>query len=520
MPSLAPELVLGILEAAYSPSLSNLHPDTLTLCNAALVCSLWRPLAQEVLFRNVTLTRTPESWASAARAAPGILQAASGPSHALRDAGGAPRRQSRVAKLRALTSAIATPIATPRSQRSTQSFLDALQIDSPCPSDRALSLSSHVRSVHLFVSQPDQAVACGCGRQVHFGENCPKPCSAASPLSTGALTERHLAVLFGRLPSLRAAHIVLDRVYSFSPSVIDALRTSTNVSTLGIYVLKRSLPKTPFNANNAIGSFAPPAQGAAPIEGNSDAAVFQLIYALAPNLDILILDGELPRDPPANASTKVVGDRRPSLAGSLNWNEDVTTEPAPDCSFRELIWRGKLPPSSALLAWLLSAKGQGVPPGRRRSRLEVLELCYLPPPDALTDLLREHIPTLRSLRLHYFESAHIDVVRELLGRDASSALTFGARKQSSFCPQAKLDELVLQRRCAVAPNLLFAIQAQHVSVTHPCDNTLRALEEAGRCGFKRVTVVGADRHASEQVRLACEADGVAFESIGALSPVM
>ncbi|KAF8600874.1 hypothetical protein BDV93DRAFT_257022 [Ceratobasidium sp. AG-I] len=514
MPTLAAELVLQILEIAHRPSSSSLHPDTSTLASAALVCTSWAPLAQQVLFRDVDLLRTPERRTQAARAVPGVLLATSGPSHALRDAkSDITPRVSRAARLRALTAAATPPVPTPRSLRSTQSFIESLQIDAPKPSARALSLASLVRSAQLFVAEAEAGATCNCRFGTHFGGVCPNPCSAASPLATGALTERHLAVLLGRLPYLQSVHIVLDRVSSFSSLVTDALRASSIISTLSIHVLKRAdsrVPSaTPFNANNAVGSslLMP---GEAPFdEDDADAPVFQLIRALAPNLDTLILDGELPRDPPADASSSVARSRRPSIAESISWNADeIVYEPAPDCALRELVWRGKLPPSPALLAWLLSAKAQGRKETRGRSRLEVLELRYLPPPDALAELLREHVPTLRSLRLHYFEAAHVDVVRQLLGQGVPSA-----SQQRPVSVESRLRELVLHRRCAAAPEMLLAVRARHVAVTQPCANTLRALEKAGGRGFQRVTVVDGDKAASEQVRLACEADGITFESV-------
>lgn len=499
IPALAPELVLQILEAAHSPSSSYPHPDAATLTNAALVCKSWAPLAQQLLFRDAVLLRTPERPSLVARAVPGVQLATCGPPHALRDVkADVTPRVSRASRLRAITAAAAPSTPTPRSYRSTRSFVDALEIDSSSPSVRAQGLASLVRSIHVFVAQPDQCCTC----TTHFGGICPRPCSIPSPLPTGALTERHLAVLFGRLPSLSRAHIVLDHVDSFSASVTDALRASCSLSSLSLHVLKRSYTPVPpaFNANNAVGSPRILLPGAAP-EENAHAAVFQLIHALAPDLDTLILDGELPRDPPpatAPSAIRVAGSRRPSLVGSTI--DDVISEPAPDCALRELVWRGRLPPSPALLTWLLSAKAQGRAERRSRatkSRLEVLELCYLPPPDALADLLREHVPTLRSLRLHYFEAAHVDVVRQLLGRPS-------------------LSELVLNQRCTAAPELLMSVQAQHVAVTRPCAGTVRALEKAGEHRFGRVTVVDGDRVMSEQVRVACEAKGVAFESVGAL----
>jgi hypothetical protein len=504
MPALAPELVLQILEAAHCPSAAYPHPDTATLSSAALVCTSWAPLAQQVLFREAVLLRTPERRTLAARTTPGLDSA--GPTHALRDTKtDVTPRVSRAARLRALAAAAAPSAPTPRSYRSTQAFIEALQIDHPTPSPRAQGLASLVRSIHVFVSQPAQ---CACTPGTHLGGICPRPCSAASPLPTGALTERHLAVLFGRLPFLSSAHIVLDRVDAFSSLATDAMRATCNVSTLSVHVLKRPYSqfslRTPINALGS--SLLLPLDTPPPVEEPSvHAAVFQLIHALASNLDTLILDGELPRDPPPSDASpaRVAGSRRTSLAGSISWSQDDTaseTEPAPDCALRELVWRGRLPPSPALLAWLLSAKAQGrarVPsPRTRRSRLEVLELCYLPPPDALAELLREHVPTLRSLRLHYFETAHVDVVRELL--------------------QPSLSELVLNKRCTAASEMVLAVQARHVAVTQPCANTARALETAGERGFKRVTVVDGDRITSEQVRVACEAEGVAFESVSAM----
>lgn len=513
MPTLAPELVLQILEAA--------HPST--LANAALVCTSWAPLAQQVLFRDVDLLRTPERRTPVAQAVPGVVLAASGPSHALRDAkSDVTPRVSRAARLQAINAAKTTPVPTPRSYQSTQSFVEALQINSPKPSARAISLASLVRSLQVFVAEADTGATCNCRFGAHFGGICLNPCSAASPLATGALTERHLAVLLGRLPYLRGVHIVLDRVASFSPLVTDALRASSIISTLSIHVLKRPYSRvstgTSFNANNAIGSSLHLPGEAISVEDDADAAVFQLIHALAPNLDTLILDGELPRDPPTDTSANVARSRRPSLAGSVSWNEDdVPCEPAPDCALRELVWRGRLPPSPALLAWLLSAKAQGRKETMGRSKLEVLELRYLPPPDALAELLREHVPTLRSLRLHYFEAAHVDVVRQLLGQGGPSvpALsgTSDAVQQSPVSVESRLSELVLHRRCAAAPDMLLAVQARHVAVTQPCAKTLLALGQAGGRGLRRVTVVGGDQAASEQVRNACKADGVVVESV-------
>ncbi|KAJ1302616.1 hypothetical protein OPQ81_002933 [Rhizoctonia solani] len=493
MPSLAPELVLQILEEAYWSQFG-----AYTISQAALVCSSWRPLAQEVLFRNVNLTRTPESRTSAARAAPGILLAASGPSHAIRDAKSeTTTTESRASRLRALTAAVTPSVPTPRSQRATLSFFNAIQINSPSPSDRAIHLSSLVRSVHLFVSRPDK---CQCGaNDVHLGGTCPKPCSVASPLSTGAITERDLALLLGRLPYLQNIHVILDRVTSFSPIVIDVLRTTT-ISTLNIYVLKRWHSRVNFSVslNNAIQSGSGVAPTTPAAEENSDEAVFQLIHALGPNLDTLILEGELPRDPPANASVPIVQNRRPSLAHTLDWNEDVVAEPAPECSLRELIWRGKLPPSPALLAWLLSAKAHGAPALRKRSRLEVLELCHLPPPDALAELLREHISSLQSLRLHYFEAAHVDVVRRLLGRGSQATAVSGNQKLSGFSSKGRLRELVLHQQCSIAPDLLRAIQAQHVAVSQPCSKTLQVLQGPRERGFECVTIVGGNKEANER----------------------
>lgn len=513
MPSLAAELVLQILEEAYWSQFG-----AYTISQAALVCSSWRPLAQEVLFRNVDLTRTPESRASAARATPGILLAASTPSHAIRDAKIDASVESRASRLRALTAAVTPPVPTPRSQRATLSFFNAIQINSSSPSDRAMHLSSLVRSMHLFVSRPDQ---CQCGTSdVHLGGICPKSCSVASPLPSGAITERHLALLIGRLPHLQNVHLILDRVTSFSPFVIDALRTSSSISTLDIHVLKRW--HTRGQSGVSLSNTIQPGSGVAPttsaVEENSDGAVFQLVHALAPNLDTLILEGELPRDPPTDASVTIVRNRRPSLADSLDWNE-VVTEPAPECSLRELIWRGKLPPSPALLTWLLSAKAQGAPAIRKPSRLEVLELCHLPPPDALAELLREHISSLQSLRLHYFESAHVDVVRQLLGRGSPAAAALGARKPSGFSSKGGLRELVLHRQCSVAPDLLRAIQAQHVAVSQPCSQTLQVLQGPRERGFECITIAGGNKEANERVRLACEADGVAFRNVRALAPV-
>ncbi|CCO30126.1 hypothetical protein BN14_04150 [Rhizoctonia solani AG-1 IB] len=511
MPSLAPELVLQILEEAYCSQFG-----AYTLSQAALVCSSWRSLSQEVLFRNVDLTRTPELRTSAARAAPGIRLAASGPSHAVRDTKAQPVSEARASRLRVLAALAPPSVPAPRSQRATLSFFNAIQMNSHSPSDHATRLSSLVRSVHVVVSRSDD---CGCGG-VHLGGICPKPCSAASPLPTGAITERDLASLLGKLRRLQNVHIILDRVTSFSPLIIDALHSSPAISTLSIHVLKRwhSRPQSSVSMNNAIqGSGAAPVSSVA--DESSDAAVFQLIHTLAPNLDTLVLEGELPRDPPADPSVPIVQDHRPSLMYSLDSNEEVATEPAPECSLRELIWRGKLPPSPALLAWLLSAKAKGASAIRKRSRLEVLELCHLPPPDALADLLREHVSTLQSLRLHYFEAAHVDVVRQLLGRGSPSAPTLGARKQSSFSSKGRLRELVLHRQCSVAPDLLRAIQAQHVAVNQPCSQTIQVLQGSSEHGFKRVTIAGGNKEASERVRLACEADGVAFRSVSALAPV-
>ncbi|KAH7338804.1 hypothetical protein B0J17DRAFT_658545 [Rhizoctonia solani] len=507
MPSLAPELVLQILEEAYWSQFG-----AYTISQAALVCSSWRSLAQEVLFRNVNLTRTPESRTSAARAAPGILLAASGPSHAIRDAKAeVTSAESRASRLRALTAAVTPSVPTPLSQRATLSFFNAIQMSSPSPSDRAMQLSSLVRSVHLFVSRSDQ---CQCSTsELHLGGICSKPCSVASPLPTGAITERHLALLLARLPHLQNIHLILDRVTSFSPLVIDALRTSS-ISTLNVHVLKRwnSRGNHTVSMNNAIQSGSGVASVAPTTDESSDTAIFQLIHASASNLDTLILEGELPRDPPADAPVPIVRHRRPSLMDSLDWNEEVATEPAPECSLRELIWRGKLPPSPALLAWLLSAKAQGAPALRKPSRLEVLELCHLPPPDALGELLREHISTLQSLRLHYFEAAHVDVVRQLLGRGSLAVPALGTRKR-------RLRELVLHQQCSVAPDLLRAIQAQHVAVSQPCNQTLQVLQGSSERGFKCVTIAGGNKEASERVRLACEADGVAFRNVKALAPV-
>ncbi|QRV80278.1 hypothetical protein RhiJN_08293 [Ceratobasidium sp. AG-Ba] len=480
MPSLAAELVLQILEAAYQPSSPYPHPDTSTLSSAALVCTSWAPLAQQVLFREVVLLRAPERTPPLARAAPGVLSASAAPPHALRESRpDVTPRVSRAARLKALTAA-ATPTApAPRSLRSSQAFVNALEIDRVQPSARARTLAALVRSLSLVVAQPDDPS--------HFG--------SMSPLSTGALTERHLAVLFGRLSLLSCVHVVLDRVDAFSPAVTDGLRTRANVTTLGVHVLKRPYPvlsAPAFNANNAIGS-----SPQTPDEPEAHAAVFQLVRALAPNLDTLILDGELPRDPPVSPLTETPAN--PTLRPSLKGDTTTTAEPAPDCSLRALVWRGRLPPSPALLTWLLSAKAKGraeLARTRTPSRLEVLELCYLPPPDALADLLKEHVRTLRSLRLHYFDSAHVDVVRELL--------------------RPTLSELVLNKRCTATPDLLLHVQARHVAVTQPCANTVRALEQAGRRGFRRVTVVDGEQSVSEQVRAACEAEGVLFESVNAL----
>ncbi|KEP47518.1 hypothetical protein V565_152790 [Rhizoctonia solani 123E] len=515
MPSLAPELVLQILEEAYWSQFG-----AYTISQAALVCSSWRSLAQEVLFRNVDLTRVPESRTSAARAAPGILLASSGPSHAIRDAKTeATSVESRASRLRALTAAVTPSVPTPRSQRATISFFNAIQINSPSPSDRAMRLSSLVRSVHLFISRSDQ---CQCSTSdTHLGGMCPKTCSTASPLPTGAITERDLVLILARLPDLQNVHVILDRVTSFSPLVIDAFRTSTTISSLNIHVLKRwySRGNLSVSLNNAMQSGSGVASTASALDENSDVAVFQLVRALGPSLDTLILEGELPRDPPADATVPVVHARRPSLADSLDWNEEIVIEPAPECSLRELIWRGKLPPSPALLAWLLSAKAQGAPALRKRTRLEVLELCHLPPPDALAELLQEHISTLQSLRLHYFEAAHVEVVRQLLGRGSPVAPTPGARKQSSSSSKGRLRELVLHRQCSVAPDLLRAIQAQHVAVSQPCGQTLQVLQAPSERGFKYVTIAGGSKEANERVRLACEADGVAFRNVRALAPV-
>ncbi|KAG8710225.1 hypothetical protein FRC09_000237, partial [Ceratobasidium sp. 395] len=178
-------------------------------------------------------------------------------------------------------------------------------------------------------------------------------------------------------------------------------------------------------------------------------------------------------------------------------DDDIVFEPAPDCALRALIWRGRLPPSPALLTWLLSVKAQGraeLPASKRKpSRLEVLELCYLPPANALADFLREHVRTLRSLRLHYFDSDHVNIIQNL-----------------------PLSELVLNKPCSAAPNLLLSVQAQHVAVTQPCAKTVRALESAGSRGLRRVTVVDGEKGMNEQVRAACEAEGVLFESVNAL----
>ncbi|KAG8695164.1 hypothetical protein FRC08_008000 [Ceratobasidium sp. 394] len=292
MPSLAPELVLQILEAAYQPSSACPYTDTSTLSSAALVCTSWAPLAQQILFRDVDLLRTPER-TPVARAAPGVLLASCTPPHALRDTKvDVTPRVSRAARLSALVAA-SPPAPAPRSHRASQAFVQALEIDRPA-SVRAQSLASLVRSIHVFVSPPEP---CGCAS--HFGGICPKPCSAASPLSTGALTERHLAVLFSRLPSLARVHVVLDRIDSFSSAVTDALRASLNVSTLSVHVLKRPYSRlSSFNANNAIGSHSGLRSTPAQSQIDEHMAVFQLIRALAPNLDTLILDGELPRDPP------------------------------------------------------------------------------------------------------------------------------------------------------------------------------------------------------------------------------
>ncbi|CAE6355722.1 unnamed protein product [Rhizoctonia solani] len=509
MPSLAPELVLQILEEAYWSQFG-----AYTLSQAALVCSSWRSLSQEVLFRNVDLTRTPESRTSAARAAPGIRLAASGPSHAVRDTKAQPVSEARASRLRVLAALAPPSVPAPRSQRAILSFFNAIQIHSSYPSDHATRLSSLVRSIHVVVSRSDD---CQCGG-VHLGGICPKSCSVASPLPDGAITERDLASLLGRLPHLQNVHIILNRVTSFSPLIIDTLHSNSTISTLNIHVLKRwhSRAVIPTSLNNAIqGSGVTPASSVA--DESSDPAVFQLIHALAHNLDTLVLEGELPRDPPTDPSVPVVHDRRPSLMDSLDSNE-VMTEPAPECSLRELIWRGKLPPSPALLAWLLSAKANGAPAIRKRSRLEVLELCHLPPPDALAELLREHVSTLQSLRLHYFEAAHVDVVRQLLGRGSPAAPSLGARKQSFLPSKGRLRELVLHRQCSVAPDLLRAIQAQHVAVNQPCNQTIRVLQGSSEHGFKRVTIAGGNKEASERVRLACEADGVAFRSVSALAP--
>ncbi|CAE6485580.1 unnamed protein product, partial [Rhizoctonia solani] len=465
------------------------------------------------------LTRTPESRTSAARAAPGILLAASGPSHAIRDAKTeATSVESRASRLRALTAAVTPSVPTPRSQRATLAFFNAIQINSSSPCDRAVHLSSLVRSVHLFISGSDQ---CQCNsNDIHLGGICPKASSAASPLPTGAITERDLVLLLARLPSLQNVHVILDRVTSFSPLAIDALRASSTISTLNIHVLKRwySRGLFPVSLNNAIQPGSGVASTTSAVDENSDVAVFQLVRALASNLDTLILEGELPRDPPADASVPVVHNRRPSLADTLDWNAEIATEPAPECSLRELIWRGKLPPSPALLVWLLSAKAQGAPATRKRSRLEVLELCHLPPPDALAELLQEHISSLQSLRLHFFEAAHVEVVRQLLGRGSPAVPALGARKHNSFSKR-RLRELVLHRQCSVAPDLLRAIQAQHVAVSQPCNQTLQVLQASSERGFECVTIAGGNKEASERVRLACEADGVAFRNVRALAPV-
>ncbi|KAG9122023.1 hypothetical protein FRC07_001767, partial [Ceratobasidium sp. 392] len=106
MPSLASELVLQILEAAYQPSPSRSHPDTATLSSAALVCTAWAPLAQQVLFRDVSLLRSSEARTPIARAAPGVILGSCTPPHALRDAkSDVTPRVSRVARLSALTAA-------------------------------------------------------------------------------------------------------------------------------------------------------------------------------------------------------------------------------------------------------------------------------------------------------------------------------------------------------------------------------------------------------------------------------
>ncbi|KAF8753711.1 hypothetical protein RHS01_06600 [Rhizoctonia solani] len=489
MLSLAPELVLQILEEAYWSQFG-----AYTLSQAALVCSSWRSLSQEVLFRNVDLTRTPESRASAARAAPGIRLAASGPSHAVRDTKAQPVSEARASRLR-LLAALAPPSApTPRSQRATMSFFNAIQMYSATPSNHAARLSSLVRSVHVVVSRSDD---CQCGG-VHLGGICPKPCSAASPSPCGAITERDLASLLQRLPRLQSVHIILDRITSFSPLFIDTLHSNSTITTLSIHVLKRWHSRTlaPNSLNNAIqGSGITPANSVA--DESSDVAVFQLIHALAPNLDVLALEGELPRDPPADPSVPTIHDRRPSLMHSLD-SDEVTTEPAPECSLRELIWRGKLPPSPALLAWLLSAKAKGASAIRKRSRLEVLELCHLPPPDALAELLREHVSTLQSLRLHYFEAAHVDVVRQLLGRGSPATPALGARKQSAFPSKGRLRELVLHKQCSVAPDILRAIQAQHVAVNQPCNKTIQVLQGSSEHGFKRVTIAGVMRRLANE----------------------
>ncbi|KDN44807.1 hypothetical protein RSAG8_05280, partial [Rhizoctonia solani AG-8 WAC10335] len=528
MPSLAPELVLQILEEAYWSEFG-----AYTISQAARVCSSWRSLAQEVLFCNVDLTRTPESRTSAARAAPGILLAASGPSHAIRDAKTETASVgSRASQLRALTAAITPSVPAPRSQRATLSFFNAIQINSPIPSNRAMHLSSLVRSVHLFISRPNQ---CQCSTSdVHLGGICPKSCSAASPLPNGAITERDLVLLLGRLPGLQNVHIILDRVTSFSPLVADALwtiagpakpdalRTSSTISTLNIHVLKRCYSRGHFSVslNNAIQTGPRVPSTTSAVDENSDVAVFQLVRALGPSLDTLILEGELPRDPPADASVPVVHSRRSSLAEMSDWNAEIATEPAPECSLRELIWRGKLPPSPALLAWLLSKPyARGAPALRKPSRLEVLELCHLPPPNALAELLREHISTLQSLRLHYFEAAHVEVVRQLLGRGSPAAPALGAQKQSSFSPKGRLHELVLHRQCSVAPDLLRVIQAHHVAVSQPCNQTLQVLQASSERGFRCVTIAGGNKEANERVRLACEAGGVEFRNVRTLAPV-
>ncbi|KAG8693318.1 hypothetical protein FRC09_010595, partial [Ceratobasidium sp. 395] len=121
MVSLAPELVLQILEAAYQRSSSHPHPDTSTLSSAALVCTTWAPLAQQVLFRDVSLLRSPEPKTPLARAAPGVFLGSCTPPHALRDTkADVTPRLSRAARLSALAAAASPPVPAPSSYRSSQ----------------------------------------------------------------------------------------------------------------------------------------------------------------------------------------------------------------------------------------------------------------------------------------------------------------------------------------------------------------------------------------------------------------